>query len=324
MTGRISAQTEKTVPRPSSVRLKIGMRVVFALGMACLILGNSAAAVQGALGGLQLCAYAVIPSLFPFLVLSPILADGIRRAVFFFCRRWLDARGAALISAFAVGMFAGFPIGALTLLSQYGQGMISREDAARLLGVCTGASPAFLIGYFGKSLWGSALLGWVFWLGQCLVCLIGLMMLMRGTSMICRDTVPLFDRFPALGECLSSAVPRMLQICGTVVFFSVLRAFFCDWFGGNTAVLLGGLTEMTGGLRDARAFCESVGTDGRGAFIISAAVIGFGGGCVGMQIANAAADAGISMKFYWMQRAVLGLIGALAAMLFPVIGCGIG
>lgn len=318
MTGRISVQTEKPMPLTSHVRLKFGMRVVFAFGIACLILGNASAAVQGALGGLRLCANAVIPSLFPFLVLSPILADGIRRAVFILGRKWLDVRDAALISAFAVGMFAGFPIGALTLLSMYEQGVISREDAARFLGVCTGASPAFLIGYFGKSLWENAVLGWSVWLVQCLVCLIGLKILMHGASSISRDTVPLCDRSPAFGECLSAAVPRMLQICGAVVFFSVLRAFFCDWFGGGAAVLLGGLSEMTGGLQDARAFYESGVTDGRSAFIISAAVIGFGGGCVGMQIANAAAGAGISMRSYWKQRILLGGIGALTAMMMYI------
>jgi len=325
VTGRITVISENKPLHTSRSRLTSGMRIGIAVLMTCLILGNSAEAVVGARDGLRLCARSVIPSLFPFLVLSPILADGIRRAAFFWGRRWLNAQGAALISAFAVGMFAGFPIGALTLVSLYRQGVISREDAARFLGVCTGASPAFLIGYFGDALWGSIALGWVVWLMQCLVCLIGFLILNRGIMQnACETVMQASDQVPALGECLSLAVPRMLQICGTVVFFSVLRSFFCCWFGGNTSVLLGGMSEMTGGLCDARVLYESGGMEERFAMIISAAVIGFGGGCVGMQIENAAAAAGVSMKFYWRQRAVLGGIGALAAMLFYRIGVGIG
>ena len=79
---------------------------------------------------------------------------------------------------------------------------------------------------------------------------------------------------------------------------------------------------MTGGLCDAAALYEKGLTDKRTALTVSGAVIGFGGVCVGMQIADAAAQAGISMRQYWFQRILLGVLCALAAGGIGIIGIG--
>ncbi len=325
MTGRMSAVFSLNVPGKQCDRIRLPVRTGIVVVMAGLVLCSPAEAAEGVRCGLALCAHSVIPSLFPFLVLSPMLSDAIRAATVQFFRGRLDGRGAALWSAYTVGMLTGFPIGALTVLSLYRQGAVGREDAARFLGVCTGASPAFLSGYFGQALWGSAVLGWIAWLIQGLLCLIGFVLLLRyGMSVPTAAVIAEQEAPPTLAQCISAAVSRMLQICGCVVIFSVLRTFFCQWFGGGMAVLLGGMAEMTGGLRDAAALYTEDLTGVQTSVIISAAVIGFGGVCVGMQISDAAAEAGISMRHYWIQRFLLGAAGALAAAVIGYIRIGIG
>ncbi len=322
MTGRISAGLREISFGQQRFRFRIPMFIGVAVLMAGLILYSPAQAAEGVRCGLALCAYSVIPSLFPFLVLSPMLADGIRRMTVWLCRGRAGSRVSALLSAYAVGMLAGFPIGALTVLSMYKQGRIGCEDAARFLGVCTGASPAFLIGYFGQSLWGNTVLGWTFWLIQSLYCFLGfLFLLLKSASGKAVGMMPAEDAAPTAAQCISAAVPRILQICGCVVIFSVIRAFLCRWFSPEIAGILGGTAEMTGGLSDAAAIYTEGLTDAGCAMTVSAAVIGFGGICVGMQIADAAAEAGISMRQYWRQRILLGAAGALTA---AVIGYGIG
>lgn len=323
--SRNSAVIRAYSVRGRPCRIRIPLRICAAAVMACLILCSPGAAADGVRCGLSLCAYSVIPSLFPFLVLSPMLSDGIRQAAAWLSRGRVEERTASLLSAYTVGMLAGFPIGALTVLSLYRQGRIGEADAACMLGVCTGASPAFLIGYFGQSLWGSAALGWIVWLLQCLFCFAGCFCLLRKTtSAEVTSAVTADEAVPTLASCISGAVPRMLQICGCVVIFSVLRAFFCQWFSPDLACILGGMAEMTGGLCDAAAFCTQGMMHGREALIVSAAFIGFGGGCVGMQIADAAVDVGISMRQYWLQRILLGTVGALTAAGIGMIGYGIG
>lgn len=324
MTGRMSAvfSLNDTGRRE---RIRLPVRTGLVVVMACLVLCSPAEAAEGVRCGLALCAHSVIPSLFPFLVLSPMLSDALRVVTQRLFRGRLDGRSAALLSAYVIGMAAGFPIGALTVLSLYKQGTVGREDAARFLGVCTGASPAFLSGYFGQALWGSAVLGWIAWLIQGLLCFIGFVLLLKKdmsaptAAVIAEKEAPL-----TLAQCISAAAGRMLQICGCVVIFSVLRAFLCRWLNGWMAVLFGGMAEMTGGLRDAAALYTEGLMGVQTAVIISAAVIGFGGICVGMQISDAAAEAGIPMRQYWIQRFLLGAAGALATAVIGYTGYGIG
>lgn len=325
MTDQNTAVRRKYSAAYRRTDIHVPHRLIGAVMIAGLLLCIPTAAAEGVRSGLALCARSVIPSLFPFLVLSPILSDGIRRGMALLFRGRLCDRTAALLSAYAVGMLTGFPVGALTVLSFMGQGRIDREDAARFLGVCTGASPAFLIGYVGEALWDSPELGWILWFLQSFLCFTGVLLLLRKRpSVIVGNGTMTEEASPTLAQCLQGAVPRMLQICGCVVLFSVLRTFICRWFPTGIAVGLGGMAEMTGGLSDAAALYTEGLMDKISAMTVSAAVIGFGGGCVGMQIADAAAEAGISMRQYWLQRILLGAVSALVAAFAGLSGYGIG
>ena len=288
------------------------LRMLLPLVLIPFLLVLSGTAADGVRAGLSLCVQSVIPALFPFLVLSPMLVCSIQVMLGRLCGGRLNERRSALLSAFVIGMTAGFPIGAVTLVSLCKQGVIAKADAERFLGVCTGASPAFLIGYFGRALWGSARLGFGLWCMQVLICLGGFLYLEQRLSAEQKCTASTDIQMPHLSDCLRDAVFRMMGICGAVVFFTVIRAYLCGWLPIGAAVMLGGIAEMTGGLRECAVLCET-GVIGRtAALVISAAMIGFGGICVGMQTADAALSEGISMRRYRVQRLFLGLVmGAL-------------
>ena len=50
---------------------------------------------------------------------------------------------------FLLSQFAGYPVGASMLCTLTKQGVLSKEDASRLLCVCYGGGPAFLLGLLG-------------------------------------------------------------------------------------------------------------------------------------------------------------------------------
>lgn len=300
------------------------LRFLWVIGAAVLLIADPAAAAEGVRAGLELSARSVIPSLFPFLVLAPMLTYCLQTLL---CRGKLGgmrAHTAALLSAWAVGMTAGFPVGALMLVSLCERGVIAREEAGRYLGICTGASPAFLIGYFGQALWGSAVMGIGMWGMQCAVGLCAFLFLRwrYGGSLPSPAGNPRAEYLqavflpaehePTLAVCLRDAVPRMLGICGAVVFFSVFRVFLCRFLPASAAAVTGGFAEMTGGLRECRALYEGGSLGREGALVLSAAMIGFGGGCVGMQTADAASRLQLPMRSYWLQRVLLGAVYALA------------
>ena len=135
-----------------------------ALGMLVLIL-DAQTAVSGAKAGIELCLGTVIPSLFPFFVLSMLLTSSLvgRSSRFLGPLGKFCGMPAGSESLLAVGLLGGYPVGAQNISRAREAGQLSGEDARRLLGFCNNAGPAFLFGmaaaqftewWMGWALWG--------------------------------------------------------------------------------------------------------------------------------------------------------------------------
>ena len=131
----------------------------FALFCLFLILRNPDVAIEYITSGLRLCAVTVIPSLFPFLVLSElIVSGGIGRLLL----RPVSGLLAGLFRlppdgccAILLGMFCGFPVGARAAVSAYDAGRLTRDEAERVICASTNPSSAFLLNAVGVSLHGN-------------------------------------------------------------------------------------------------------------------------------------------------------------------------
>ncbi len=302
MTGMCTEKTGRG-GRMSGSGIIGGRYGLFAICMtgAALLLADTQTAADGVLAGLALCAGSLIPSLFPFLVLSPMLASGANAVL---CRRGNIV--GAILCAFVIGMAAGFPIGALMLVSLCESGALCREDAQRLLGICSGASAAFCVGYIGEVLCESPRIGWLVWGVQVLLCLAGLLMTLPKIPPTTIAAVPI-KPMPALTVCIRDAVVRMLNVAGTVVFFSVLRSFAVRYIGGIGAAAVCGLCEITGGLCEIRRLADTGMLSCMAAAVLGAGMLGFGGLCVLAQIAEAVSHAGLSLRQYLKTRLLLGI-----------------
>ena len=114
-----------------------------------LMLRNSGIAIEYLKNGLGLCAKNVIPSLFPFMVLSElIVAFGAGDMISSVIGRpvgkifGISGKGS---TAFILGAVCGFPIGARTALRLYDSGAISKRDCELLLTFTNNPSGACVI-----------------------------------------------------------------------------------------------------------------------------------------------------------------------------------
>ena len=134
-------------------------------GIAFLVLILDAkTALQGAYEGLNLCIQAVIPSLFPFFVLSVILTNaliGRRFPILWAVRRFCGMPDGSE-SLLVVGLLGGYPTGAQAVAQAYQTGRLERQDALRLLGFCSNAGPAFLFGMIAPA-FGNLKIAWCLW-----------------------------------------------------------------------------------------------------------------------------------------------------------------
>lgn len=280
------------------------IRLPLLLCAAVFVLAFPKTAADGVRTGLSLCAHAVIPALFPFAVLSPMLSDAVHA-----CFPQSGAK-ASLALSFMLGILTGFPIGALSVISAYESGYIKKESAERWMGICSGTGPAFLIGYVGVGLFESAALGFTLVALQCASALLA-------ACIFCRSTASAHGTYRSVqGEKkkptslfteVGTAATKMLSVCGFIVFFSVVRAFLALFsslgaLSPHLILFIGGMLEMTGGIADAAA------TAGAAAPILTAFFVGFGGICVLGQIGLFAQRAGLSMQWYLMEKLVCGVI----------------
>ncbi|MBE6931272.1 MAG: sporulation protein [Ruminococcaceae bacterium] len=149
-------------------RGKIGMLVrgieagaVLTAAVGLLVYGETVS--QAGRQAVNICLELLIPSLFPFFVVSGlILSCGwANEAAPWFAplmKRLFGVNGACA-PAFLLGLIGGYPVGARTAIALYRQGTCTKEEAERLLAFCNNSGPAFILGAVGTGILGSARAG---------------------------------------------------------------------------------------------------------------------------------------------------------------------
>ena len=221
-------------------------------------------AISAMSDGMKLCVSTLIPSLFPFMVLSELFvrsgaADIVGRIVGAPVS-WLLGVSREGSVAWLLGVVCGFPIGMKCALSLYDRGKISRAELEHLSTFCNVPSSAFLIGAVGTSLFGSKNFGLVLYAAHIIA---SLMIGFVGRFYFSGKRKEYFfgsgaaeskqGAAKAFSESVTSSATSMLFICAFVVFFSsfvgILRYILEDMrIGVFAKFLVFGFFEMTGGV----------------------------------------------------------------------------
>ena len=102
---------------------------------------------EGAKSGLLLWFLTVLPTLFPFLLISRLLLDSCACSLLNKLLAPVISRLFGISFAFIVGFLCGYPMGAKITADLFHARQISKAEASYLLSFCNNTSPAFLIHY---------------------------------------------------------------------------------------------------------------------------------------------------------------------------------
>ncbi len=263
--------------------MKISRKYIYAalagLAMFVIILDGKTA-VQSAATGIELCIRTVIPSLFPFFILSGILSSVIAGQdippLRFLGRLCKIPRGSE--SILILGFLAGYPVGAQLIAQSYRDGRLSLQTARRMLCFCNNAGPAFIFGLV-STMFSSPAAPWLLWLIHILSgLLVGL--LLPATELIpCRLKR---HETTSLPKAMEKAIRTTATVCGWVVIFRIILGFCTRWFLWRLPValqvLLSGLLELSNGC----VRLSEVSSEGL-RFVIAGILLSAGGLCVTMQ-----------------------------------------
>ena len=319
----LSAFSKTPRPRPSAGQAVFCLMSTFCL---VLILRNAEAAIEYMGRGLILCATTVIPSLFPFMVLSELLVSSGAGEAFgrLFSRmmRKIFSLSGAGASAVFLGSMCGFPVGARTAVALLDKNAISKAECEHLLTFVNNPSSAFLVTAVGISLYGNRKLGITLY-GVVLGCglLVGLLsrfLLRKGKKSVEHPHFPSglhIGGVETFTGAISSATTGMLTVCAYVIFFSAVTGALSCAVGTNSPAselgytLFCGLLEMTGGIGQA----ATLSNRGLG-LVLTAAFAGWSGISVHCQIIALCSGRGISFKPYLLAKAVQGGLCALVTV----------
>lgn len=298
-------------------------------------------AVEAASSGLELCLNVIIPSLFPFFVISTLavdlgLAERMGRLIEPVMRRLFNVSGACA-SAFVLGFVGGYPVGARTAIALYERGECSRREAERLLSFCNNSGPAFILGVVGASVFADNRVGLLLYLVHGLASVITGVCFRRwrGGSDSSRPRLHRGDKpRPNFAAAFTGGVKNSfastLNICGFVIFFTVLikmlvlsgvlpaaakgAALLLRPLGldeDTARRLLIGVIEMSSGVWSLSAAAESLSSGAA----MAAFMLGWAGISVHCQTLSFLCDSGLSAKTYIIGKLMHGVLSAVLVWL---------
>lgn len=315
-------------------RFRSACFVIAVVSMLLALIAYPGEAVDAAGNGVELCLNVILPSLFPFFVLSTLcvelgmihmlgkLTEPLMRPLF--------RVSGACAGAFLLGIVGGYPVGARTAIAMYQKGECTKQEAERLLSFCNNSGPAFILGVVGAGIFSSSAVGlWLYGAHVLSSVLVGILFRFYGNESPASGTIKKIhpeSSFPnAFTDSVKTAFSGTLNICAFVIFFTVLirmlfltgiitgLAGFTGWLLRDLGVdaravesILTGIIEMTSGVWSLRDMAASLGSK----LCMAAFILGWAGLSVHCQVLSFIGSSGLSTKTYFFGKLLHGLISA--------------
>lgn len=302
--------------------------------------------VAAARSGVELSMNVILPSLFPFFVLSTLcirlnLLSGLNHLLGKLMQPLFHLSGSCS-GAYLLGIVGGYPVGARTAIGLYESGQCSKAEAERMLSFCNNSGPAFILGVVGAGVFSSSKVGlWLYGAHVAASILVGILfrnhgyhgVTPRSAAQSTGEPVSFYAAFP---EAVKSAFSATLNICAFVIFFTVvIRLLFLSgilkFLAGSLAyllrdhgisselieALLSGIIEMTSGVWSLRDAASDLGSR----MCMAAFILGWAGLSVHCQVLSFIGSSGLSTKTYFFGKLLHGILsGGIILVLSKILG----
>ena len=296
-----------------------------------VLISASEKVIESSRYALSICVQNLLPALFPFFVVSILLA---KLGLPHFLQKLLSPVVSKLpisgagISALIVGLCGGYPMGAAFVAQLYSDKAISRSEAERLLAFCNNSGPAFIIGVMGASVFKSAKIALMLYGVHVLAALITAFVFSKksvsaGFCPLPSNTVSFSQALPlAVKQAVSSA----LNVCGFVVCFTVFTGLldangFLGIMSTNLSALTGcelqwSKTALTGIFElGSAASVMTLLEPSPHSIALAAALLGWGGISVHFQTLALISDTDIKGTLHFAGRLLSAVLSYILALL---------
>lgn len=269
----------------------------------------------------------IIPSLFPFFVLSDIL---INYGIIKYIPQCIKKAFSKLFNIkedcfviFLLSMLSGFPSNARNTKTMYQKGIITKKEAEHILIFTHFSNPLFILGTIAIFFLNNKTYGLIILISHYLGNII-LGIILRNKSTYSPSNH--YNTFPSnrqnfgivLSKSIKSSIDTLLMILGTLTCFLILSTLIIHNLNLNNynSTLIKGILEITMGLKD----LSILNISDIYKVVISSMFLSFGGLSVHMQVISELSDTDISYKPFILGRFFHAIIsGLISIFLFRII-----
>lgn len=305
----------------------------------CIII-NPSKYINSCHNGLLIWATSVLPSLFPFFVITKLLTELKSLDKFFNKFSGLNYKlfKAPSCSGYIFGMsiISGYPVGAKLISDFYEKGLITSNDANKLVTFCSTSGPLFIIGTVGSIMLKNARIGYLLYFSHILASILnGIVYRNKFVSenKISTPTEKPIDYTTILPSSMSSSISSIMTVGGFVAIFYMIIDILIDFkilypisqifdfilspLGLSNAgnCISSGLVEVTRGCKE----LASLGLTSVKSLVIASGLIGFGGLSIHAQSLCFLTKCKINVKFYFLQKITQTLFACVISFVLGLI-----
>ncbi len=292
-----------------------------------LIISLPKISMDAAKKGLLLWFNVIIPTLFPFILISNMI---VHSNLIYFFNRLLNSLMSKLFLlpgtagyGLLAGLLCGYPVGAKITTDLYNQKNITLKQAQYMMTFCNNASPMFVIGFIATGLIKTPSLGLMIliaiyssnlltaWIYQVLYA--SHLNTFKESYTILqkkRDTIS----FKLLDSSLMDTITLIVKIGGYIIFFSIILSCLSLVPLQTTLVhtFLLSTVELANGVELLSSSTYTMATK----FVMLSTLTAFGGFSIYAQTASILSTTNISCKSYFISKIINGIITFFIALLF--------
>lgn len=282
------------------------------------------ALATGVSRGLSICTGVIIPTLYPFMVLSGFVTSSplCRRAgrVSSAIMRRLFGLPACCAAAILISFIGGYPAGAVALSRLRRQSLITSEELQRCARFCINAGPAFIISTVGVGLLGNITAGILLYIAHIVASLlIGICSARGRRHSDDNESAPIAADAPA--DIVRDTCQSLLTMCGYVVLAAALLSL---WDATRIAPMIqhlvgipaASVTATLSAITEVSCGCIALAGRYHAAPFVLSICLGWGGLSVQGQLSALMGDE-LRSSCWRRWRLIHGMIsGVIAMMLF--------
>ena len=308
---------EKMTIKNSSITLKkeaislilLALTVAFGLFL-------SGEAGEYAKEGMLIAVNCVIPTSFPFMIISDIYVTYGNPENIRILKRGVEllfGLSPYCLAPLICGNIGGFPIGAKMTADCYAMGVITKDEAQRLIPLCNNPSCAFIVGGVGLGILGNIQLGFMLLISVYSATLLCGFLTRKTHSKTDFASVNAEQKYNFVAS-VKNAGGSCIGIISFISIFSVINGIIKKRIKyAPLLYIISAFSEVTNAVK---IFSASSDLPSILSLSLIAFSLGFGGICVGLQSSVFTVPSGLGMKKYYLIKLLEGI---LAASIFSIL-----